>query len=102
MCEKKEEKPPVGSGIFARNVGVFYSILAFIAAFVAVKGIKIDTTLKLYIMPVWLLFSGIISVYWGKNRIKNGDPKKKAIGMETINMLVTMFGVAAAIAAIGG
>ena len=75
-----------------------YIIFAILSAAILLMKFSIH---KEYILPIWFLFSGIISISWGLNRIKTGDPKDNTVGMETINMLVTMFGVAAAIAAIG-
>jgi len=43
----------------------------------------------------------LIAIFWRINGIMTGDKTRNTIDMETINMLIAMFGVAAAIAAIG-
>jgi hypothetical protein len=92
-----ESGRPAGSGRFAILVGVIYIVLGISVAIVHFTGITVPIA---YILPGWFLCSGLIAIVWGRNRVKTGNRANGSIGMPTINMLVTMLGVAFAIAAL--
>jgi len=89
---------PAGSGRFAILVGVIYVFLGIAVAIVHYTGITMPIA---YILPGWFLCSGFIAIVWGRNRVRTGNRSDGTIGMDTINMLVIMLGVAFAIAALG-
>jgi hypothetical protein len=91
---------PVGSGKFARAAGCI-----FLAAAAAVflwdgYGERLGLSVSpIYILVGWLIASGVVAIAWGQNRINTGDKENNTIGMDTINMIVTMLGVTFAVAA---
>ena len=91
------EPKPVGSGIFAVAAGVI-----FLGVGAAVLGGKfapadVDPTT---VFGGWLVASGLVVAVWGVNRYLTGRQGDYKIGMDTINMVVTMIGVSFAIAAL--
>jgi hypothetical protein len=87
----------VGSGRFAVGVGVAYIGLGIAVAIAHFTGVTVPVA---YILPGWFLCSGLIAIVWGRHRVRTGNQADPTIGMDTINMLVTMLGVAFAIAAL--
>lgn len=93
---------PIGSGRFARNVGLVF-ILAGIGV-VALDRLKIPLR-PVYILGGWLLACGLIAIRWGTRRIEVALKSEKyrvdsTIGQQTINMIVGMVAATFVIAAI--
>jgi hypothetical protein len=94
------EGPPVGSGYFARYVGISFFIVWVIIGGVWYWGIDFTKINPLYVLEAWLLACSVILVYWGQNRINHARNLSRSVGQDTINMVVAIVGVTFAIAAI--
>jgi uncharacterized membrane protein YidH (DUF202 family) len=93
---------PIGSGKFARNVG-----MTFIAAGIGVVALDyLRVPLRpVYLLGAWLVACGLIAIRWGTRRIQVAMASDKyrddpTIGQQTINMLVGMVAATFVIAAL--
>ena len=89
-----KEPKPKGSGWFAAIFGAIF-FLIFICSFVW----DISNISPYILFKVWVLFSAIVLLSWGFNRIKTGRDDR-TIGQSTINFVVAIIGGTFAILAI--
>lgn len=90
-----DSNKPIGSGLFGLVCGVLFVVVAFVFAdgMAAMKPAEV--------LRWWLGISGAVLVVWGASRILTTSARRDMrIGMDTINMVVTMVGVTFAIWAI--
>ena len=92
---------PIGSGRFAMSAGIVFLASALAVWLLDAFGDQLGIQVRpIYVLIGWLFASGLMAVIWGQNRIKDADPNDHRIGMDTINMIVTMLGVTFAVAAL--
>ena len=91
------ERKPVGSGIFAVASGVIFLGTGASVLSGRFAPADVDPTT---VFGGWLVATGLVAGVWGVNRYLTGKPDDDRIGMDTINMVVTMIGVSFAIAAL--
>ncbi|MER9183707.1 hypothetical protein [Mesorhizobium sp. M0767] len=85
---------PTGSGWLAVAFGVLF-VCAFVATFFG----RIADLSPEWIFRIWLICAAGVLLGWGRQRIKIGNPSS-VIGQETLNFVVGVMGVTAAILAL--
>ena len=95
-----DERPPVGSGYFAKYVGIGFFVVSVIIGGAWHFGVDFKTINPLYVLETWIVACAVILIYWWQNRINHSQNNSRAVGQDTINMVITIVGVTFAIAAI--
>ena len=92
-----DDRAPHGSGFFAAICGGVFllSAIAILVAYHFERSVP-----RIYILVGWLTASGLIAITWGVMRIKLPRESDRKVGMETINMIVSMLAVTFAVAAL--
>jgi hypothetical protein len=66
-----DEEPPVGSGYFAKHVGIGFFVVSVIIGDAWYWGPDFKKIDPIYVLETWIVACSVILVYWGQVRINH-------------------------------